>query len=150
MPLPDLEFLLQRNKYEGLPANESEVAREWLRAHGAEWDEARWNYRLGEGLILDESWPEEQRRAAWLSGQRRADLVVLRGDATAIVEFKVRAGFGVLGQLLGYADLWRQEHPAGPEPRMIVACARIDLDGRRVLEAQGVEVEAFAAVAALI
>jgi hypothetical protein len=137
----DLPILLEQLQYPGMSEPESEILRRWLRKYGAEWELFGFNVRLGLGQEPIDGLDANVARAQTLLTQKRADLIVRRGDEHLILEVKWRAGLGVLGQLLGYRDLWMIEFPQLPEPRVGVIAALADQDTKRVLADHDIPLE---------
>ena len=143
MPLSNLDILLVQLQYPGMTWVESEITRAWIRKHGDEFESIDFNVRLGEGVQLGEEYGEETRRDATMLSQKRADIVAVRAGVVTIMEVKVRIGLPALGQLIGYRELWRRDHPDAGFIRLLAIgrCAVSDVD--MVFRAQGVEIETF-------
>lgn len=90
---------------------ETSVARAYLVRHVDEFDRAEFNVGLGPGMTLG-SWADAATQtAATYSTKPRADMILWRGDVPTIVEVKDRANPSVMGQLLTYWHILREENP---------------------------------------
>lgn len=137
-PPPDFARLLQQIQYPGMTYVETEITRAWLEQFGRGYDSIDFNVRLGEGTPAPAgSLPETERMALALS-QKRADIVARRSDGLEILEVKVRAGLGALGQLQGYRILWLKNHPDERRIFLTVLARSCDADTKHVLDSAGV------------
>ena len=66
---------------------------------------------LGQGGPTDPTWPAWLRAMATSLTQKRVDLVAHNPSGWWLLEMKVRAGPGAVGQLLTYRTLFRQQFP---------------------------------------
>lgn len=139
----DSPWLGQQIAYPGMNEAESKVVRAWLAKYAGEWDWIAFNVRLGEGQAplpgLSAAVQLDQR----LLTQKRADVIVEREGQHLILEAKWRAGFGVLGQLLGYRALFMRAYPLIPIPRVGVIAKYADLDVTSVLADHDIPLEIF-------
>lgn len=143
MPIERLTEILARSRVPGLTAGESAVAMDFLRAHGAEYDTADFNVRLGHGVELPVGLSPAAIRAAEAALPHRADILLRQGDGYTIVEVKVRVLASVMGQLQAYRALWwrfiGQERPVS-----LMAVGRtVDPLALSVLQDAGVDVRLF-------
>lgn len=142
-PPPNIEQLLQQLQFPGMPQPESDVAMLWLQRHGREYDAIEFNVRLGEGQLplpgLDASTARLQR----LVTQKRADIIVTLGDQATIIEAKIRAGLGAIGQLTGYRDLYARDNPDRPAPRLLIIAKFADPDVQYVASQNGIDLLLF-------
>jgi len=144
MPPPiNLGLLLSQIQLPGLTYVESDIAKAWLNAHGAEYDHIWFNPRLGEGTDPGEEYTDEIRRMSILITQKRADIVARIGDQVDIIEVKVRVAFGALGQLLGYRTLWRIAHPELPIRRLIAIARAVVPDCQATLDEHGIVIQTY-------
>lgn len=143
MPLANPEVLLVQLYFPGMRAEEVPIARAWLARHYQEWDEVRFNVRLGEGVPPPPGATPEIERMVAAGSRKRADLIVFRPSQVGIVEIEVRINPSVLGQLIVYRDLYRREDPLGRPIRLIAAGRTIVPDIEVSLRNGGIEVELF-------
>ena len=71
--------------------------------------------------------------------EARLLFVFRSGGLTTLVEFAPSAGTDSLGQLLVYRQLWKEEHPGEPDPKLVLITDIDRPDIRRVAESSGVE-----------
>lgn len=142
-PPPNLGLLLSQIQLPGLTFVESDVAKAWLNAHGAEYDRIDFNVRLGEGTDPGEEYGADIRDLSKLLTQKRADIVAQIGGQVDIIEVKVRVAFGALGQLLGYRNLWRTGHPELPVRRLIAIGRSVVPDCQATHDEYGVVIQTF-------
>lgn len=117
-----------RLKFPAMLPREREIWRGWLREHEQGFDRFDYNVRLGEGQDPGPSFPDFIRRDSILITQKRIDAVGFQGSQVTIFEVKERAGLSAIGQLVGYAALWRAAHPLEPEPRLVLVTNVLDPD----------------------
>lgn len=138
-----LAALLAEDTYPHLQRIESSIAREWIRAHGADWDDIQFDVNLGEGVTLGPEYDQTTRDQARYLTQKRADMIARRGTAANIVEIKRRIDFTPMGQLLGYATLWHVDHPETTDLRLTAIGWQALQDAVDVLHAHGIDVETY-------
>ena len=143
MPPPNLGQLLVQIQYPGMSYVESEITRAWLNRRGADYDEIRFNVRMGAGVDPGEEYQDNIRRMAELVTQKRADILGRVGGQVDLVEVKVRSAFGAMGQLLGYRELWMREHPELPVRRLIAIGRSVVQDAAEIIEGKGIRIETF-------
>jgi hypothetical protein len=143
MPPPNLGQLLVQLQYPGMTFVESEITRAWLNRRGAEYDAIDFNVRMGDGVLLGEEHSAEIRRMATLLTQKRADIVARQGDQITLVEVKVRIAFPVIGQLIGYRELYRKDHPEAVAIKLLAIGRSVVQDAGEIIEAQGIRIETF-------
>ena len=111
-PPPNHEQLVAARIFPGSTAAESRLLRAYLAKHGAAWDEADVEARVGPGVILPPHITDQKARADWARRTKaRPDLVLRRAFDVEIVEAKEQLTNEGVWQVLGYRDLWRAEHP---------------------------------------
>jgi hypothetical protein len=138
-----VQQLTQINQYPGMRAEESAVARRWLRKYAAGYDRVEFNVRLGKGMELPAGASELDQRVALALSQKRADLVAFREASVAIVEVKVRISPAVIGQLHVYRDLLTEQLGSGRVLDSWAIGVDIQPDLRPTIERQGIVVELF-------
>ena len=136
----NLTTLLLRRFYPERTDRESGVIRDWLLAHGAEYDRFTFSVRVGEGLSADPTHLPAVQRATVFSSRKRIDVLAWQGDQVTIIEVKERVTPSSLGQILTYRHLWSEEHPELPEPALTIIGRYSDDDTLRSLSAHGVTV----------
>lgn len=139
-PGADLATLILRRFYPERTDRESTIIRDWLLAHGAEYDRFSFSVRVGEGQTPNpDDLPGVQRSVAF-STKKRIDVLAWRGAQPTIVEVKERVTPAVLGQLLTYRQLFLEENPDALEPILVAIGRTSDPDTIRALNTQGVSV----------
>jgi hypothetical protein len=139
-PGADLATLILRRFYPERTDRESTIIRDWLLAHGAEYDRFSFSVRVGEGQTPNpDDLPGVQRSVAF-SSRKRIDVLAWRGAQPTIVEVKERVTPQVLGQLVAYRDLFLEEKPDAEEPILVAIGRYSDPDTLRVLTANGITV----------
>lgn len=139
-PPPNLEQLRAQIQFPGMPKPESEVFREWLERHGAEYDLIEFNVRVGAGGDNSQATTDDAKNLQTLLTQKRIDVVAWKNNQPTIIEVKVRANLGAVGQLKGYYRLFPSAYPNSPYPQMLVIARRIDQDAALVHSAEGIDV----------
>lgn len=139
-PPPNLETLLLQIQLPGMPRPESDVCKEWLQRHGAEYDAIDFNVRVGDGVQLGEGFSPETIAQANLMTQKRIDMVTWVYGQPGLWEVKIRASLGAVGQLIGYRELFAGTFPGAPQPTLTIIARRVDPDTRSVCSAQGIDI----------
>jgi hypothetical protein len=146
-PGGSLAELILRRFYPERTHHESAIIRDYLLAHGLEYDRFQFSVRVGAGNPTD---PEHlvgiQKSTAW-SSRKRIDAIFWQGPRATIAEVKQRINPEVLGQLQTYAALWHEENPDFPPPKLIALGRYSDQDTLRVLAAHGIDVYLYDAPA---
>ena len=103
---------LPRAVYPGMIESESRVLRQYILRHGLEYDELRFNVRIGEGVDARSFASLDAARAYEQLTKARPDTVAFRHpDQATIVEAKDVWTNEAVWQLLGYRDLYRGAFP---------------------------------------
>jgi len=90
---------------------ETNIWHNYMLQHPGQFKSLDYNVRVGKGFDPGSSWPDSARRAAIMNSQLRIDVVGFDGSAWWLIEVKVRAGAGAVGQLLQYHVLFEQAYP---------------------------------------
>lgn len=143
-------YLLGLSQYPQLTANESAVARAWLVEHADEYDDVDFSVRLGATVDRDPSWSDSTWKQAQILSQKRIDMVAYKGSEVTIIEVKLRVSLAALGQLLGYATLWRIEHPETTGVNLIAIGNSALVDAHDILMAHAIPTELFPEVGVTI
>jgi hypothetical protein len=136
--------LIAQDFFPGLEAGESAVAHAWLVARGALYDQIDFNVRLGVGVEPPAELVEPYLSMATDLSRKRADIIALTVDVVTIIEVKIRASLGAIGQLLGYKALYEREHPDIGTVRLAVLARRVDPDAQYALSANGIDLYLYA------
>lgn len=136
----DLPRLVVAAYYPERTDQESSVIRDYLNAHGTEFDTLGFSIRVGQALQPDPSHLIGVQRSTIYSTRKRIDFVGIKGDLTTLVEAKQRVQPSALGQILTYRKLYLEEHPDVHNVRLIVIGRYSDDDTVNSLIAHGVDV----------
>lgn len=132
--------LLLQSYFPERTAKESAIIRDYLKAHLHEFDRVDFSVRVGQGMTPEPNLLPAVARNVRESGKLRIDMVGLRGNTTTLVEAKTHVSREVLGQLIAARDLWLEDHPGAPEPRLVAIGRTSNEDALRVFAARGVDV----------
>jgi hypothetical protein len=121
----------------GFQAGEQVIAKAWLADAGRAYEAFAYNVRVGQGATPAEDVPDFAKRFVTKVTQKRIDLVAFRGGRAALLEVKIQANLGALGQMLGYLHLWEKQFPAWPVNSYGIICHLISLDTASVYVKHG-------------
>lgn len=93
-----------------------------------------YDFRVGEGVELDDEWEDNVKRMATMISQKRIDVLGWVGESPTIVELKRRVGLNTLGQILGYKALFMRDFPNIKIPELLVIAESIDEDNIVVMD----------------
>ena len=110
----------------------------WLQLGGTQFAPFTYDVRVGDGLIMPDGSSSYAIKAAYALTTKRIDVVYFDQGIPIIVEVKVRAGGGAIGQLIMYRDLWQRSNTASPPPRMLLVTDALQPDLAGVLDQQGI------------
>ena len=136
-------YLLALTQFPQLTVNESAVARAWLIKHADEYDDVDFSVRLGSTVDRQPAWDDVTYQQAQILSQKRIDLVAYKGSTVTIIEVKLRVSLAALGQLLGYAILWRAENPETTQVNLEAIGNSALVDAHDLLLSHGVTMELF-------
>jgi hypothetical protein len=139
MPPPNLDHLIAQDYFPGLEAGESRVAHAWLVTRGALYDTIEFNVRLGVGVEPPAELVEPYLSMATELSRKRADILARAGDDVIIIEVKLRASLGAIGQVLGYKSLYEREHPQTGSVRLAIVAQRVDPDAQYAITQNGID-----------
>jgi len=137
----DLDRYLLQKQFPGMPLQESNLARAWLRENGLEYDRFDFNVRLGQGRPIADGLPVEIQRQAKLLSQLRADIVGYVLGRVDIIEVKDRAQSASLGQILAYQKLWNDANGGIAIRRLLIVARESHPDVEAVYKHAGVELD---------
>lgn len=112
MPIANLGAILASNVQIGGNRIETAVAQQYLIAHANDYDRVELNVGLGPGLDLGPGFEPWVQKAATASTKPRADMILYSGNTPTIVEVKDRISPSVMGQLLTYWHILREDNPS--------------------------------------
>lgn len=143
----DLATLILKRFYPERTDRESTVIRDWLLAHGAEYDSFTFSRRVGQGITPDPTHEPGVQKSTAFSSRKRIDVLAWQGQQPTIVEVKERITPASLGQILTYRQLLLEEMPDVPDPRLVIIGRYSDDDTLRSLSAHGIDVYIYDAAA---
>lgn len=122
-PPPNLAELLETLNFPGMVIDESRILRAYLLKHGADYDEIRFNERLGEGVVLANAATEKDREDWRRRTMARPDVIAWRApDLATVIEAKVQATNETVWQVLSYLDLYSSANPSH-RVNAVIVCA---------------------------
>lgn len=135
--------LLIRRFYPEKTDRESGLLREFLARHLHDYERVSFSVRIGEGIAANPDHLPGIQHSTTFSSRRRVDMVLWRGPSVTLCEAKDRLRHDVLGQLLSDRQLWLEERPGDPEPKLIAIGRTSDPETERVLSAHGIDVYVY-------
>ena|SRR5207244_13347448 len=135
-----LATLLLRSWFPERTQRESTIIRDWLLEHGTEYDRFSFSVRIGEGQTPAPDLEAGVARSVLFSSRKRIDVLAYQGNVPTIVEVKERVVPAALGQILTYRQLFLEENPDAPEPRLLVIARTGDPETIRILNGHDVDV----------
>lgn len=131
-----------------IPKPEAAVIFDFLRAHGDDYDRFSFSVRLGTSIPPDPTHLPGVQKSTVVSSKKRLDFIAWQGSQATIGEAKLRVNTDALGKALMYRQLFLEENPDAPEPRLVVLGRMADEDVLRVHSAQGIDVYLYEEAAA--
>lgn len=135
--------LLERDVYPGISIDESQVVRDWLRAHGRGFSHFAFNHRVGDGDRTGPSLGARVDRMWALITRRRLDVVAYSEHGVVIVEAKEHARMPAVTQVTRYAREFHEAQPLGPRPIPVLIARSADLGVARAIQDQGGMLQLF-------
>lgn len=137
-PRAELYRLINRTTLPGINPEEVRGLREWIRRNGDQYDELRFNVRVGIGHTLEGDYTDKFKADWYERGRPKPDLVAVRLPSThLIVEGKVQWTNEAVWQLLHYRDLYHEEFPA-LAIELAGVCEAFTAQGRALAVASGI------------
>lgn len=143
----DLPKLQVAKYYPERTSKESDVIRDYLNAHGADFEQIGFSVRCGQALKPDPTHLIGVQKSTIYSSRKRIDVVGVFGGQVTLVEAKARIEPSALGQILTYRKLWMQDNPGVGEPRLVLIGRYSDTDTVDACTAHGVNVFIYEAAA---
>jgi hypothetical protein len=78
----------------------------WMREHYGEYTGMQYDIHVGDGLPVDDAWPENVKAMSQAITRHRIDAMCWKEKTLWIMEIKPYAGVGGIGQLLSYRELY--------------------------------------------
>jgi len=118
----------RRFKYPHLLPSDATLWDKFITTYPEFFDEIEYDVHVGEGIEIDQNWPDYIATMATILTQRRIDVVGYKNSQVWIVELKHDPGVGALGQLIAYQSLYLREHTAIERVELALISNRIDRD----------------------
>jgi Endonuclease NucS len=135
----ELPRLLEMRVYPGMIEPESRILRAFLARHGDEYDELRFNDRVGEGVQLAQPASEADRLAWERRTQARPDCIAWKAPHFAtVIEVKEQARLDGIWQVQSYVQLYTRAHPSHAV-RGAIVCEALTPNARALAGTQGIE-----------
>jgi hypothetical protein len=112
----------------------------FLEKYPARCSRYEYDVKVGEGIPVDPSWPENIQRMATQLTQGRVDVVGFSPGVVHIIEVKPDASFSALGQVLGYMFLYKLTYPGMYRLVGEVVSDRVSGDAARMFEENAIAV----------
>ncbi len=109
-----------RYKYPHMMPLDVAIWERFIRENPAAFEEVAYDVAVGEGTPHDTIVNSETGGDINRLYQRKIDVVAKAGDQLFIIEVKPRASTAAIGQVKGYARLFKRDFPALPEPRPMI------------------------------
>jgi hypothetical protein len=136
----DLPTLLLQRYFPERTGRETVLMRDFIKAHGQEYDRIAFSVRIGEGIAPNPDHMPGVQEMTRFNSRMRIDMLGWKGNQADIIEVKERVLASVLGQLIAYRQMFLEENPGAHDPRLIVVGRTSTTDALRVLTANGVTV----------
>lgn len=125
----DPKFPYQRRyKYPHLLPSDAAIWDRFIREYPNFFTEIEYDVHVGEGIEIDQNWPDYIATMATTLTQRRIDVIGYKDNSVWIVELKQDPGVSALGQLIAYQSLYLREHTELNKTELCLISNRIDRD----------------------
>lgn len=140
----DLDQLGWLAVYPGLIAAETRPMRAFIRTYHRDFDEIRFDVRVGPGESAPDDADDSLRRAIEQGTRMRMDAVAFkRPNVATLIEAKQDAANDAVWQLLAYRDHYVAEHP-DEIIRLVIVAESATLSARTIAAAHGITLALFA------
>jgi hypothetical protein len=147
MSIPNIGAILSSTTQIGGNQVETRIAKAFLIKHVDDYDRVEFNVGLGPGINLGPGFAPYVQASATASTKPRADMIAYKGETATIVEFKGRIGPSVMGQLLTYWHMLKEDNPKLLQVYKIAAGGSIQDGQQAILDRYGITVELFPEIA---
>lgn len=127
-----------RYKYPHLLPSDAAIWDRFILQNPDFFSEIEYDVHVGQGIEIDQDWPDYIATMATTLTQRRIDVVGYKDNQIWIVELKQDPGVGALGQLVAYQSLYLREHTAIERVELCLISNRIDRDLTFLLTKHGI------------
>lgn len=130
----------RRLRYPHMIDAEAETWNLFIDAFPGRYESCDYDFRVGQGMILDNQWPDDVKNMATAISQKRIDVLAWVGNSITIIEIKKRASLSAIGQLIGYKTLFINEFKNLKKPGTLLICQTIDRDDQLAFDTEGIPV----------
>jgi len=139
----ELYRLTDRVSLPGINPEEVPATREWIRRYGAQYDELRFNVRVGIGTKLEGAYSEKFKTDWYERTRMKPDLVAFTApDQSTLIEAKVQWTNDAVWQLLHYRDEYAAEFPA-QQIALVGVCEAYTPQAARLASNSGIRLHVF-------
>ncbi len=132
----------ERGRFPHLLPGEVRVWRRFLEQFETMWETFEYDVHVGQGSLAQVDPANRfQQNYSWVT-KKRIDVVGWNGKKATIFEVRARASLPLMGQLIGYKELWMRANPDADPPALMMVCSECPPDDRAVMENQGIDVTA--------
>lgn len=110
----------QRSFYPHMAVADTAIWSRYIASHPDAFTEAAYDVAVGAGAEFDTVVSPTTGGDAKRLYQRKIDVVLRDGGGVILVEVKPRATTAAIGQLTGYATLWKRDYPDFPVTQMVI------------------------------
>lgn len=130
----------KRLRYPHMIKSEAETWNLFIDKFPGKYDTVDYDFRVGEGMELNNTWDDKTRNMATAISQKRIDVLAWKEKSITIIEIKRRGSLSAIGQLLGYRTLFEKDFIKLQVPKILLVCQTIDRDDRLAFQNQGIPV----------
>lgn len=141
MPLGDATLRQYERAYGPFVHMSQEEKAIWLRflqQGGTMYAPFHYDVRVGDGLQMPPGSSSYEIKSARALTTKRIDVLFFDRILPVVVEVKRRAGLGVIGQLIGYRDLFLKDQTTFEIAAMLLVTDELQPDLAGILEQQGI------------
>jgi len=131
----------KRYKYPHMIGDDIEIWERFVDKYPGYFNTVDYDWRVGKGMSLDQTWDPKIKRMATMLTQKRIDVIGWKDDQPVIIEVKKRVGLSTLGQVLGYKTLFINEFPKIKTPELMIITEIIGADDLMILKIFDIPVE---------
>jgi hypothetical protein len=128
-------------RYTHMVPDEIAIWERWLAGEGADLGPYDYDVQVGDPIQLPLGASDLEMNVAKALTRKRIDAISYDARSTTIYEVKKRAGLSTVGQIKGYAFLWRNEHPDNVPLHLIIVTDSTSAQTREYATAEGVQIK---------
>lgn len=139
----ELYRLVDRVSLPGINPDEVPVTREWIRRYGRDYDEIRFNVRVGVGIRLEGPYPQKLKDDWFERTRLKPDWIAWTAPRFATIgEAKVQWLNDAVWQLLHYRDLYQREFPEH-DVRLVGVCQAYTPQAAQLASDSGIRLHVY-------